>query len=335
MDPLSEVLSLLRLKSYVSGDFAIGLKTGIQVARHQGIKCYAPISGSCWLSVEGHLDVVQIKAGDCVILPRGLPFCLAGERSLSRVNFRSFGMPEPSDKVLSDGTQACSLIGGHFLLAGGHSEILLKSLPAIVHIRKESDKATIRWSLERLIEELRDPQPGGSLMAQQLAYMMLVQALRLHLQEEASKGVGWLFALADSQMRIAITCMHDHPQHPWTLHELADRAGMSRTVFAQQFKRTVGTTSMEYLTRWRMLFAGDRLKSSNDSVSAISSAVGYKTESAFGKAFRRVWGCSPREHRQRSDATASRSFSSQSFKGQSKQPLHPGLSGGRRRNAPQ
>ncbi len=75
-------------------------------------------------------------------------------------------------------------------------------------------------------------------MAQQLAYMMLVQALGLHLQEEAAKGVRRLFALADSQMRIAITCMHDDPRHPWTLQELADRVGMSRTVFAQKFKKT-------------------------------------------------------------------------------------------------
>ncbi len=297
MDPLSEVLSLLRLKSYVSGNFVIGRKTGFAIPRHQGIKCYAPVSGSCWLSVEGQPEAVQIRAGDCVILPRGLPFCLAGERSLPRVDFRKFGVSEPGHEDVPDATQACSLLGGHFLLAGGNSETLLKSLPAIVHIRGEEDRATIRWSLKRIIEELRDPQPGGSLMAQQLAYMMLVQALRLHLRGEAAKGTGWLFALADSQMRIAITCMHDAPQHPWTLQELADRAGMSRTAFAQTFKRIVGTTPIEYLTRWRMLFAGDRLKSSNDSVSTISSSVGYETESAFGKAFRRAWGCSPREHR--------------------------------------
>jgi AraC-like DNA-binding protein len=72
---------------------------------------------------------------------------------------------------------------------------------------------------------------------------------------------------------------------------------MSRTVFAQKFKKRVGMTSMEYLTRWRMLLAGDRLKSSDDSVSAISLALGYETESAFGRAFRRFWGCSPREYR--------------------------------------
>ncbi len=86
-------------------------------------------------------------------------------------------------------------------------------------------------------------------MAQQLAYMILLQALRLHLQEGATRGVGWLFALADPPVRAAITWMHSVPGQKWTLQGLADRVGMSRTIFAQRFKKRVGMTSMEYLTR--------------------------------------------------------------------------------------
>jgi hypothetical protein len=149
------------------------------------------------------------------------------------------------------------IAGGHFLLTGSHADMLLGSLPPIVHIRKESDKAAMRWSLERMKEELREPQPGGSLIAQQLAYMMLIQALRLHLADRARSGVGWLFALADKQMSAAIACIHDNPGHRWTLQELAERVGMSRSIFALRFKETVGETPMEYLTRWRMLLAGD------------------------------------------------------------------------------
>jgi len=191
------------------------------------------------------------------------------------------------------------ILGGHFLLTGSHSEVLLHSLPPIVHIRREASRKVMRWSLECLKEELYDPQPGGSLIAQQLAYIMLVQALRLHLEDQAGSGVGWLFALSDPQMRTAITCMHDDPSHAWTLQKLANRVGMSRTVFAQTFKSRVGMTSMEYLTRWRMLLAGDRLRSSDDPISQLSSSVGYETDSAFGRAFKKVWGCSPREHRRR------------------------------------
>jgi AraC-like DNA-binding protein len=192
------------------------------------------------------------------------------------------------------------MAGGHFLLAGSHADMLLGSLPPIVHIQKESDKAAMRWSLERMKEELRDPQPGGSLIAQQLAYMMLIQAIRLHLADGAKRGVGWLFALADQQMSAAITCMHDNPGNRWTLQELAARVGMSRSIFALKFRETVGETPMEYLTRWRMLLAGDRLKNSSDSLSAIASSLGYESESAFGKAFKRVMGCSPRQYSRRS-----------------------------------
>jgi AraC-like DNA-binding protein len=145
-------------------------------------------------------------------------------------------------------------------------------------------------------EELHNPQPGGSLIAQQLAYMMLIQALRLHLADSASTTTGWLSALADKQMSAAITSMHSDPGHPWTLQSLAERVGMSRSIFALKFKQTVGATPMEYLTRWRMLLAGDRLKNSADSLSTIASSLGYESESAFGKAFRRVIGCSPRQY---------------------------------------
>ena len=109
-------------------------------------------------------------------------------------------------------------------------------LPPIVHIRKESDKAALRWSVERMMQELRERQPGGFLVVQHLAHMMLVQALRLHLAEGLRGGVGWLFALADKQMGAAINAMHDDPAHRWTLQALAERAGMSRSTFALKFK---------------------------------------------------------------------------------------------------
>ena len=310
MDPLSDVLALFKLKTYASGAFLVDAKIGFDFPKHQGIKCYAVGSGSCWLSIEGVPGAVHITPGDCVLLPRGLPFCLAADLCLPRVRFAyELAALKSDDEVLYDGTRGCSILGGHFLLAGSHSEMLLNSLPSIVHLRSESDKETMRWSLDRMRKEFGDPQPGGSLIAQQLAYTMLIQALRLHLQE-AADGVGWLFALADPQMRIAIACMHDDPGHPWTLQEFAKRVGVSRTVFAQKFRNKVGITSMEYLTRWRMLLAGDRLKSSDESVSSIAWSLGYETESAFGRVFRRVWGCSPREHRRRPEAGAAVTVSS-------------------------
>ena len=297
MDPLSDILSLLKPQSYSAGGFPVDGDLAIQFPKHQGIKCYAVVSGQCWLSVEGVPDPVLLTAGDCFLLPRGRPFSLSTNLSLTPVDYRVLL------EALKNGDAAGPhegrehyIVGGHFALSGGHADMLLGSLPPIVHIRKESDKAAMRWSLERMKEEVRNPQPGGSLIAQQLAYMMLVQALRLHLADGARGGVGWLFALADKQMCAAITCMHDDPGRLWTLQELAERAGMSRSVFALRFKETVGATPMEYLTRWRMMLAGDRLKNSSDGLSAIAQSLGYESESAFGKAFRRTMGCSPRQY---------------------------------------
>jgi AraC-like DNA-binding protein len=297
MDPLSDVLSLLKPQSYASGGFGVDGDMAIQWPKHQGIKCYAMLSGQCWLSVEGVPDAVLLTAGDCFLLPRGLPFCLATDLSLTPVDFNTLRSAWRSGSEVSNHEGGGRyIVGGHFVLTGTHADILLRSLPPIVHIRKESDKAAMRWSLDRMKEELRDPQPGGSLIAQQLAYVMLVQALRLHLVDGKRGGVGWLFALADKQMSAAIACMHDDPGHPWTLQKLGERVGMSRSIFALRFKETVGATPMEYLTRWRMLLAGDRLKNSDDSISEIASSLGYESESAFGKAFRRVMGCSPRQY---------------------------------------
>jgi AraC-like DNA-binding protein len=297
MDPLSDVLSLLKPRSYSSGGLDVGGELSIQFPRHQGIKCYALVSGQCWLAVEGVPDPVRLNEGDCFLLPSGRPFRLATDLTLTPTDATTlFAAGRNGSIGTFNGGGNCFIAGGHFAFAGNPAAILLGVLPPIVHLRTEPDKEALRWSLERLRQELRDPQPGGFLVAQQLAYMMLVQALRLHLAEGARGGVGWLFALADQQMSAAISSMHDDPAHGWTLEKLAARAGMSRSTFALKFKATVGTSPIEYLTRWRMLLAGDRLANSSDPISVIAPSLGYESESAFSTAFKRVMGCSPRQY---------------------------------------
>ncbi len=297
MDPLSDVLSLLKPRNYMSGAFDVGGEWSIQFPRHEGIKCYSVVSGQCWLAVEGVPEAVRLRAGDCFLLPLGWPFRLASDLALTPVDFKAiFSAPLNGGVATWNGGGDFSGVGGYFALAGNHAGILLKVLPPIVHIKKESDKSTLRWSMERMMQELREPQPGGFLVVQHLAHMMLVQALRVYLAEGLRGGVGWLFALADQQMSAAIHSMHDDPAHPWTLQELAGRIGMSRSTFALKFKETVGASPIEYLTRWRMLLAGDRLANSSDPVSVIALSLGYESESAFSTAFKRVMGCSPRQY---------------------------------------
>jgi AraC-like DNA-binding protein len=298
MDPLSDVLSLLKPQQYNAGGFDLGREMSLQFRQHHGIKCYAVASGQCWLSVEGIPDPVRLETGDCFLLPRGLPFRLGSDPALTPVDAHPLlkTSPRHGGIVSINGGGGCVVVGSHFVLGVTHAGILLEILPPIVHIRNETEKAALRWSMERMRHELREPQPGGFLVAQHLAHMMLVQALRLHLAEGLKGGVGWLFALADKQMACAISAMHDDPAHRWGLQELAERVGMSRSAFALKFKETVGTSPMEYLTRWRMLLAGDRLRNSGDPVSVIALSLGYESESAFSTAFKRTMGCSPRQY---------------------------------------
>ena len=297
LDPLSDILSVLKPVSYKSGGFDVPGALSIRFPQYEGIKCYAVISGQCWLSVDGVPDAVLLTAGDCFLLPHGKSFSLATDLSLPPMDWETYlvkvrkGIPAPGKDC-----DSCYMVGGYFTLDGGQAAMLLNSLAPIVHIRNDSDRTAMRWTLERMNQEVRNPQPGSPLIAQQLAYTMLVQALRLHLTEGARGGVGWLYALADKQMNTALSSMHDDPAHRWTLQELAESVGMSRSAFTTKFRETVGETPMEYLTRWRMLLAGERLKKSNESISIIASSFGYESESAFGKAFKRVIGSSPRQY---------------------------------------
>lgn len=296
MDPLSDVLSLLKPRTYVSGGFDVGGEWAIQFPQKEGIKCYAVVSGACWLLVEGVPDAVHLQTGDCFLLPTGRPLRLASDLALAPIDASAFyATGRNGGIVLFNGGGSCFIVGGHFTLEAGPARILLGTLPPIVHLQTESDKAALRWSLERMRQELREQRPGGDLVTQQLAHMMLVQALRLHL-EGGGAGVGWMSALTDKQLSSAMNAMHENPAHRWTLQTLAERAGMSRTIFALRFRKIVGSSPMEYLTRWRMFLAGERLQHTSDAVSEVALALGYESESAFSKAFKRVMGCSPRQY---------------------------------------
>jgi AraC-like DNA-binding protein len=298
MDPLSNVLSLLKPQNYLSAGMEAGGAWAIQFPDQQGgIKCGAVVSGECWLSVNDVPDPVRLHAGDSFLLPSGRPFRLATDLSLEPVAASTIFSPQRKGSIVSlNGGNEFSLVSSRVGLAGNHADILLRMLPPIVLLRDEASQAALRWAVEQMMHELRAQQPGGFLIVQHLAHMILVQALRLHLADPSATGVGWLFALSDKQMSVAITAMHDDPAHRWTLQTLATRAGMSRSTFAQKFKETVGTSPMDYLAQWRMLLAGDRLENSRDPISVIAPSLGYESEAAFSTAFKRVMGCSPRQY---------------------------------------
>jgi len=298
MDPLSTVLALLRPRSYISAGLDAGGEWAMRFGAPEGVKFNAIMRGAGWLLVDGETVPQRLEQGDCFLLTRGRPFVLASDLSLDPID------AAPIYAQAGDGVATCNgggdffLVGGRFSFAGDQASMLFDTLPPVVHVREASAQASVlRWSLDRLAEELRDKQPGGALVAEHLAHIMLVQILRLHLSR-GEAGTGWLFALSDRRLRAALGAMHAEPGKPWTLAQLAALAGMSRSSFAERFRQVVGASPLAYLTRWRMLVAGDRLRGSGETVASLAVSLGYESESAFSTAFRRVMAVSPRQYRQ-------------------------------------
>jgi AraC-like DNA-binding protein len=296
VDPLSDILSLLKPKSYGFRGLDAGGDWALVFAADEGIKCYAFTSGSCWLAVAGIAEPVLLQAGDVVLLPGGKAFSLYSTPEAPPINAFHFMPTIPAGEMgVLHGGGACTGLGGYFHFERPHADLLLGLLPPLVHIRAEADKAALRGSIERLMREMREPQPGGSLLAEHLAQVLLIEALRVHLLERSLHSTGWLFALADPQMRVAIAAMHADPGRKWTLQTLAGVAGMSRSSFSARFTETVGEPAMGYLTRWRMMVAADRLADARLTIAVVAPTVGYESESAFGAAFKRVIGQSPQQ----------------------------------------
>ena len=296
MDALSDVLSLLKPASYMFRGLDAAGAWAIRFGEHVGIKCYAVLSGQAWLTVEGVGDVL-LEAGDCVLLPRGHASRLGSDlEAVTREACDVFPTVVDGGVMTINGGGAAYGLGGYFAFEGRHAGILLGVLPPIVHIRQESDRAVLRGAIDRIMQELRAPQPGGFLVAQHLAHLMLLQALRIVLAKGPDGGIGWIYALGDRQLGAAMNALHGDPGRKWTIQSLADVAAMSRSTFALRFKERVGESPIDYLTRWRMLLAADRLLTSRDAIAVIAPALGYDSDSAFSTAFKRVMGCAPRDY---------------------------------------
>ena len=303
VEPLSELLHLLRPRSTMSAGFDMGGDWSLSFGGvHKQIKCYVILSGQCWLTVEGVEGAVVLHGGDCFVMPNGRRFVMASDLALPAVPASTVFADARAGEIMTVGGGGnFSLVGTRFSVSGQHAEMLLGLLPPVVHLTGESEQVSLRWSVKRMMEEFKEERPGGSLIADDLAHVILVQALRLHGAETLDHGTGWFFALADKQLGSAITAMHADPARRWTLKELGEEAGQSRSVFASRFKEVVGEAPMQYLVRWRMLLACEKLERTDMHVAAIADALGYESEGAFSTAFKRVIGCSPRRYGRQSE----------------------------------
>ena len=297
MDPLSGVLSLLRVGNYQSATLSLGGDWAFGFPERAGIKFTAVVKGSCWLQVHGEQQPQQLHQGDCFLMTRGMSFTLCSDMSEPVMDSNGYLQALAANElVLNYGGDDIQLIGGRFDFTGVPAYLLLGTLPSLVYVQGNAPQASIlRWALERFTEELQEQRPGRSLINEHLAHIMLVEILRTHLSRLGS-GVGWLSGLADRKLSPVLSAIHGAPSYRWTVQELATLATMSRSAFALHFKQVVGAAPMEYLTRWRMLLASDRLKNSGDTVSTIAFSLGYESESAFSTAFKRVMAQSPRNY---------------------------------------
>lgn len=296
MDPLSDILSLLKPSSFGFRGLDAGGDWALDYAASEGVRCYAIHTGACLIAVDGQAGPVALSAGDFILLPGGTGYRLFGGSPTSALDaFRFFGSFPAGETAVLNGGGDCAGVGGYFYFEGLHAERLLEVLPPIVHIRADLSRAVLRSSIDRLMTELRAPQPGSALIAEHLAQALMVECLRLHLADPVEGRAGWLFALADPRIAAVLSAMHAEPARRWTLHDLARVAGMSRSSFAARFRDKVGEPAMDYLTRWRMMLAADRLANRGMTIAVVAPLVGYESESAFGAAFRRVIGYPPRQ----------------------------------------
>ncbi len=306
MDPLSDVLSLLKPRNQFYAGLDAAGDWSFDFPPHQGIKFTAVMRGTCWGFTNDLAQPLRFDAGDCFLLNCGRRFVLSSDPALP---------PQESAHILEaayrdgiavhNGGGEVFLISGRFDFTGSHTAALFEALPALVNIPGASSQAGIlRWSLDQLTAELHSPQPGGALLSTHLVHLMLVQVLRLFLASHGEMPQGWFLALTDRRISPAIGAIHAEPARHWTLEGLARIAGVSRTVFAQRFKALVGRTAMDYLARWRMLLAADRLRAGSESVSGIAFSLGYESESAFSTAFKRIMACSPSQYRRQAMLSA-------------------------------
>lgn len=302
MDPLSDVLSLLKPRSQFYAGFDAAGEWSFDFPAHEGIKFTAMMRGSCWGMTDDQSEPVRFNEGDCFLLNSGRRFILSSDPSLPPDDSTHILEAAAHDGIaLHNGGGDVFLISGRFEFSGNHAAVLFDALPAIINIPKASSQAEVlRWSLDLLASELRCSQPGAGLMSTHLVHVMLVQVLRLYLASSADLPKSWFLALKDPQISAAIGAIHAKPEHSWKLEELARVAGVSRTVFAERFKALVGNTAIDYLMRWRMLVAADHLAGGNESVSSIAYSLGYESESAFSAAFKRTMGASPTQYRRQS-----------------------------------
>ena len=306
MDPLSDLLRVVRLDgAYFYAVQAAGpwtvetvaareLSPRIMPAAEHLISYHIVTDGRCYGGVIGE-ELVELVPGDVIVFPHGDAHVMSSGRDV-RIGEDVQRTPQPQFPfTVFLGQQAqpgASLVCGFLGCDRRPFNPLLAALPHRIHMRGMSS-AWLNGFTRQVTEESRLGRAGAASVLTRLAEVMFIEVLRRYLDHLPPEQTGWLAGLRDEVVGRVLTLLHGRPSHPWTLAELAREAAASRTNLAKRFALLVGQPPMQYLAQWRMQVAANLLAQSGTKVAAIGTEVGYDSEAAFSRAFKKATGFAP------------------------------------------
>ena len=309
MDALSETLRVVRL---VGAIFINGRFTAPWCYQSPGADAAAPLlepgaervvifhlitEGECYVEIDGS-PAVHLCAGDAVIFPKGDAHRMTSDPGLAPARGARLDQVlsrRPRQLVYGGGGPTTRLVCGYLACDAKLAAMLLAGLPALVRVSVRGSNAGI-WleaSVRYALAEARSPRPGGAGVLAKLAEVLFIEVLRLYMNEQGDGRTGWLAGVGDRLVGPALNALHARPAHAWTVEELAQTVHTSRSVLAERFQNLVGSSPMQDLAQWRMLLAANLLCRSNAPLARIAEDVGYQTDTAFSRAFRREYGSPP------------------------------------------
>lgn len=314
MDVLSEILRLVKLEGAFFFNAEFSAPWCLKSVESSAASAYLPpVSGRPIIYhflTEGRAYArlgsgkrEELQAGDIVIFPHGDEHFLGNGSPAEPVDsFRTWAKSLDQGLKLArygGGGERTRFVCGYMALEPHLSHLFLAGLPKLMKVSVANDSSG-RWienSIRYSVSEAGGSNAGGELVISRLSELLFVETLRLYINRLPADQTGWLAGTRDPVVGEALTLLHRDVAHPWTVATLARRAGSSRTRLAERFRHYLGEPPMEYLTKWRLRLAAEMLLSSEKSVAEIANAVGYGSEAAFNRAFKRENGGPPAKFR--------------------------------------
>lgn len=291
-DPFSEVLAGLGAQSVRGTGLEAAGEWALAFDGRARLKFVAVTRGRCWLLLPDHSPEALME-GD-VVLISNTRYTVASDPAVEPIDGMPLYASLGHDMVRLGAGDETALMGGGSGFADGSAAFVLDALPKFLRVDRTSSTAeAVARTLDALRTEVAHAELGGSLVAERLAEILVIAAVRAFVTTSPTTSVGWVTALADPRIGKALRLLHANVAHRWTVPMLASEVGMSRSAFTQRFTDRVGSPPLGYLTRWRMVLAQQKLKE-GQTVAAVAAAVGYNSQSAFAHAFKRTLGRTPR-----------------------------------------